>query len=89
MRVLQATVRRITGISRQYIDGAPIADTAMVQIIPREGGDAVFLVRFDAEGRRMTDSWYPSLEKGKRAAQLEFEIGPDDWVATDVSTSFP
>jgi len=58
-------------------------DPATVRIVPRERGDAVFLVRYDDQGQELTDTWHASVDKAKRHAKLEYDIDEGDWVRAD------
>jgi hypothetical protein len=78
-QTFEARVRRVTGFTRHFMDGSFVDHFVTVRIVPREESDEVFLVRYDADGARLTDTWHACLEDAKSQASVEFEIVDADW----------
>ena len=84
--MLRARVHTVTGktthsrgivVDGNIVAGEPLPAPAFVTIEPTDG--VFYLFYFDADGRRMTDTWHQTLEGAKAQAQLEFEISDDEW----------
>lgn len=83
---MKAMVRRDTGKVKHWLgkieDGevrkdAPITGTASLEIVERDG--ACFLLRMNAEGECLTDTWHQTKEDAMRQAEFEFDVRPEDW----------
>ena len=83
---LAATVKRATGATAHYIGGVgregtfeakPAPPPSSVEI--QETDEGWLLLRIDAEGEPITDTWHASLEEAKEQARFEYEIEEDDW----------
>jgi hypothetical protein len=44
------------------------------------GEEGNYLYRLDDRGGPAGDTWHPTLAEVKEQAQLEYEVGPNDWV---------
>ena len=87
---LKATVKRATGATAHYIGGMgrdskfgvhPAPVPTSVEIQQSESG--WLLLRIDANGDPITDSWHASLEEAKEQARFEYEIEEGDWEAVN------
>ena len=85
---LTATVKRATGATAHYIGGVdeegkfgakPASPASSVEI--QEVDEGWLLLRIDASGEPITDTWHASLEEAKEQARFEYEIEDDDWKA--------
>lgn len=84
---MKATVRRITGKTKHWIgtvqDGPPqpVEElTDRVRTVRIEATEGTFyLLRLDADGGVVADTWHESLEAAKRQAELEYGILDEDW----------
>ena len=83
---LRANVKRVTGETSHFIGG--VDDKGRFQATPAdvpswveiEESDAGWmLLRFDAQGDAITDTWHESLADAKEQAKFEYEIEEDDW----------
>jgi len=83
---MKARVRRETGNVKHWFGkmedgevrkGAPIAGIASLEIVERDG--SFFLLRMNAEGDCLTDSWHQTKEEAMRQAEFEFDVRPEDW----------
>ncbi len=83
---LRAKVKITTGAAAHYegrLEGDALIKTeqlppaAIVEIQDSEHG--FYLLRFDAEGDFVGDTWHPTLEEAKRQALFEFELEDQGW----------
>lgn len=80
---LRATVRSVTGRTRHLL-GEPnsgeisrLPDPVTVVVLEQDG--AFYLLRLDAEGECIADTWHKTLEAAKAQANFEFGINENDW----------
>ncbi len=85
---LKANVKHATGATAHYIGGVgrdgefeakPALVPSSVEIQEAESG--WLLLRIDASGAPITDTWHASLEEAKEQARFEYEIEEGDWEA--------
>jgi hypothetical protein len=83
---LTAKVKRVTGATKHYIgrivDDAVVKESeiaAPVSVVITASDGAFLLLRMDAQGHCLADTWHETVEEAKRQAAFEFEIGEDDW----------
>jgi hypothetical protein len=53
---------------------------SFLEIVEQQG--AIYLLRLDADGECITDTWHETIDAAKQQARFEFDIGESDWVAT-------
>ena len=70
-----------TGRVRHYA-GSLLGPPSSLSIV-RYGPDEYNLVRFDGEGREMTDTFHETVDDAVEQARLEFLIRPDEWADTN------
>ena len=54
----------------------PVA--SLVEIVEQHG--AIYLLRLDADGECITDTWHETVDAAKQQASFEFGIGEEDWI---------
>ena len=90
---LRASVTRATGATAHYIgrvdsdgkiEAEPAPLPACVEIHELEGG--WLLMRIDANGDPITDTWHPSSEGAKEQTRFEYEIEDGDWAVVRAPT---
>ena len=60
------------------IETVKISHPDTVEIVEQEG--AYYLLRLNAAGETIADTWHESVEAGKAQAKFEFGITGEDWV---------
>lgn len=84
--VLRAIVRRPTGATRQLLLGADgvrrMGDATRVEIVGADGG--YLLLRFDASGAEVGDTWHATIQDAQRQARMEYAIEEGEWVSVGV-----
>lgn len=87
---LKARVKRATGATAHYFGGIgrggefevhSASLPTSVEIQQTESG--WLLLRIDASGDPITDTWHASLQEAKEQARFEYEIEEGDWEAVD------
>ena len=88
MRLLVATVKRVTGYTEHYVAHLENDEPVKDELIPPpvrveihdEGGSGYLLLRFGRDGVCLADTWHLTVAEAKAQAQAEFAILDDDWV---------
>jgi hypothetical protein len=52
-------------------------------MVVRFGTDEYNLIHIDEEGKEIADTFHTSIEDALKQAELEFTIGPDEWLTVD------
>ena len=79
-----ASVNRATGRTLHTVAGPggpeAIPDPSSLKIEPPEKeGDGYLLLRLDASGTCLADTWHATLEEAKTQAEFEYEVAPSAW----------
>lgn len=76
--VKQATLDRIPA---QAAAGGSSLDALAtpLRIVRSESDDGFFLLRMDAQGIALADTWHEPIEADCAQARHEFRIGPESW----------
>jgi hypothetical protein len=82
---LRAAVRRVTGATTHRLGVAifggvqftKLPDPEIVELV--EEDDGVYLLRLDADGRCVADTWHETVAMAKAQAKFEYCIEDDDW----------
>ena len=59
------------------MSAVPIEQPARVEIL--EESDAVYLLRLNARGDCVADTWHEDVAAAKAQAAFEYQIDDDDW----------
>jgi hypothetical protein len=83
---MKALVRRGTGNVKHWLGKfdhgeiqkrAQITGVASLEVV--ESAGSFFLLRMNAEGECLTDTWHQTKEDAMRQAEFEFDVRPEDW----------
>jgi hypothetical protein len=83
---LRARVWRATGktthvighMTEDRLDVDKIPDPKTIELVQRDG--ACYLLRLDAAGICISDTWHETIEAAKAQAKFEFAIGESEWI---------
>jgi hypothetical protein len=83
---LRATVWRVTGkttheigrMTQDRLKVDKIPDPKTIEIVQRDG--ACYLLRLDAAGICISDTWHETIEAAKAQASFEFGIRESEWI---------
>lgn len=75
---LRAEVRAQTGGTIHLVGGVESSVPASVDLVAENGG--VFLLRLDAHGVCLADTWHQTVAEAKDQARHEYRIEDTDWV---------
>jgi hypothetical protein len=62
---------------------SPIECASTVEIVESDG--AFYLLRRNAKGECLTDTWHQTKEEAMRQAELEFDVRSEDWKSSEES----
>ena len=81
---LRASVRKVTGATQHSIAGrgGAVEVEAPVTVTVVAGEAGYLLLRLDAQGRCIADTWHATLDEAKAQAAFEFDIRDDEWSCT-------
>jgi hypothetical protein len=79
MRKLRANVVAVTGETKHWRAGdtQPLPPPAAVEIEAGDGG--FYLLRLDAAGVCIADTWHESAERAKAQAHFEYKVDDSQW----------
>jgi hypothetical protein len=66
-----------TVVDGRLVSGPDLPAPVRVRI--QSDGSGVLLLRLDADGDCVADTWHETIAAAKAQARLEFEIGDDEW----------
>lgn len=50
-----------------------------VLLVIEQHPEGIYLIRYDASGSEVGDTWHASIEDAKEQASFEYEIDPERW----------
>jgi hypothetical protein len=54
---------------------------SFLEMVEQHG--AIYLLRLDADGEYLTDTWHETIDAAKQQASFEFGISEGDWIEKD------
>lgn len=83
---LKAVVTQVTGRTRHFLGGIREGQLEKVKELPppawveiHEEPEGYYLLRFDANGSCLTDTWHSTLEEAQSQGTFEYGLAADDW----------
>lgn len=87
---LKAKVEFVTGNASAFLgeikDGVPVEREKLAtpsSIVIQKEDEGFLLLRYDALGEWVGDTWHESIEAAKAQAKFEFDVNEGDWQTCD------
>lgn len=79
-RVVLGSHHESTGKVPHVAYGRPVGLPHSLSVFDAgEGSGAVLLIRFDADGKELTDTWHASIAEAFEQAEFEYRVRADEW----------
>jgi hypothetical protein len=78
-RVVLGTMHEPTGKTRHFHGDRELPAAKVLQIVRYDEEEGFYLLRLDAAGKELTDTWHDSLEDAFAQAEWEYRLKADEW----------